>query len=174
MIQSENIRLRAVEPSDVDRIFNWENDSNIWHLSNTLLPFSRFDIEQYVINADKDIYASRQLRLMIDFLQADNNYKTIGCVDLFDFEPQHRRAGIGILIEKENRENGYASETLDLLTKYTSEILNLHQLYCNIESVNNPSLNLFKKKHFEIIGVKRDWNLRNNQWVDEYLLQRIF
>ena len=170
MIQSKNIKLRAVEPSDIDLIFEWENNAEIWHLSNTLSPFSRFDLEQYVLNASKDIFSAKQLRLMIELT---NSGQTIGSVDLFDFDPMHKRAGIGILINEQERNKGYASEAIDLITLYASETLNLHQLFCNIEETNEKSLTLFKKKGFQEIGIKKDWNLRNGKWVDEYILQFI-
>jgi len=168
---SKNIKLRAVEPSDIDLIAEWENDPTIWHLSNTLIPFSRFDLEQYVLNASKDIYSAKQVRLMIDL--KDNN-QTIGSIDLFDFEPMHRRAGIGILINSQHRNKGYASEAIDLILDYSNKTLNIHQLYCNIEETNETSLNLFRKKHFKEIGLKKDWNLRNGKWVNEYFLQYVF
>lgn len=171
MITSKNIKLRAIEPTDIDLIFEWENDPTIWHLSNTLIPFSRFDLEQYVLNAAKDIFSAKQIRLMIDLKE---NNKSIGCIDLFDFEPLHRRAGIGILINNQERNKGYASEAIDLILKHSSETLNLHQLYCNIEKSNEKSLGLFKKKQFKEIGIKKDWNLRNGQWIDEHILQYIF
>lgn len=171
MMTSKNIKLRAVEPSDIDIIFEWENDPTIWHLSNTLSPFSRFDLEQYVLNASKDIFSTKQARFMIELSESK---QTIGSIDLFDFEPMHHRAGIGILINNKERNKGYASEAIDLIMNYSSKTLNLHQLYCNIEENNKISLNLFKKKHFEEIGVKKDWNLRDGNWVNEFILQYIF
>lgn len=168
----ENVKLRAVEPQDIDCIFKWENDHTLWHLSNTLIPFSKFDLEQYVMNADKDIYQVKQLRLMIDYSQ-EGQSKAIGCIDLFDFDPTHKRAGIGILIDDNEQNKGYASIALDLIIDYAFNTLNLHQLYCNIEEDNKKSLSLFKKKHFQEIGVKKDWNLRNGKWINEYILQLI-
>lgn len=171
MITSKYIKLRGIEPSDVDILFELENDPKTWHLSNTLIPFSRFDIEQYVLNASKDIFSTKQLRLMIDLT---NEKKTIGCIDLFDFEPIHRRAGIGLLISSTERNKGYGSEAIELLLKYAKNILKLHQLYCNIEEDNVVSLNIFKKNNFTEIGIKKDWNLKNGKWVNEYILQNIF
>lgn len=170
MIKSDNIYFRAVEPADIDQIFDWENDTETWHLSNTVIPFSRFDLEQYVLNADKDIFAAKQLRLMISLTETN---ETIGCVDLFEFEPLHHRAGIGIIINKAKRNKGFASESLDLLEKYCKETLNLHQLYCNIEAINKNSLSVFKKNGFTECGIKKDWNLRDGKWVDEHILQKI-
>ncbi len=172
MIQGKNIRLRALEPTDVDLLYEWENDESIWHLSNTQTPFSRFLLEQYVLNSSQDIYASRQLRLMI-VRNEDDPAQAIGSIDLFDFDPANKRAGIGIMIIKNERKKGYASEALQLLIAYCFKVLNLHQLFCNITSDNAVSLNLFRKAGFEEIGLKREWLLIRKKWVDEYFLQLI-
>lgn len=172
MQSKNNISLRAVEPGDIDLLLKWENDPESWHLSNTLIPFSRHDIEQSVLLADKDIFSTKQVRLMI-YIEIDNSLQTVGCVDLFDFEPKHKRAGVGILIDKNYRDKGHASIAIDLLKDYAFDTLNLHQLYCNIEEDNEVSLALFKKKKFEISGLKKDWNLKSGKWVDEYHLQLI-
>lgn len=169
---SANLTLRALEPSDIDLLYKWENDTSVWHLSNTLTPFSRFALEQYVMNAGEDIYASKQLRLMIDLI-AEEKVSTIGCVDLFDFDPVNMRAGVGIMITKDERGKGYASEALSLIIDYAFERLRLHQLYSNVLLDNKASLELFKKKHFKQIGVKKEWIRVNNSWMDEYLLQLI-
>jgi len=168
---SENIKLRALEPSDVQLLFEWENDLSIWHLSNTIAPFSKFDLEQYILNSDKDIYSSKQMRLMIDKKISNSKFQTIGNIDIFDFDPLNKRAGIGILIIEKERNKGLASEALDLLLKYGFETLNLHQFFCNISKENEVSIKLFKKKNFQIIGIKKDWNYRNGKYSDEYLLQ---
>jgi len=169
----ENLVLRALEPTDVDLLYKWENDPEIWHISNTLAPFSRFILEQYLVNAHEDIYSSKQLRLMIDMITSEPDFKTIGSVDLFDFSPHHKRAGIGILITKEERSKGYASEALELIIKYSFETLNLHQLYCNISEHNEKSMRLFQKHGFVIIGNKKQWLRIKDAWVDEYILQLI-
>jgi len=168
----KNIALRALEPTDIDLLYKWENDTEIWHISNTLTPFSRFVLEQYLVNAHEDIYASKQVRLMIDHINSPE-VKTIGSVDLFDFSPHHKRAGVGILIAKEERGKGYASEALDLVIKYSFDTLNLHQLYCNISKDNEQSLKLFQKHGFMIIGNKKHWLRIEDSWVDEYMLQLI-
>ncbi len=165
--------LRALEPSDVELLYNWENDRSIWKLSNTIAPFSRFILEQYASNSHQDIYTAKQLRLMIDVNYDASNYKTVGCIDLFDFDPVNMRAGVGIIIEKNNRGKGYASLALKNLIDYAFSVLNLHQLYCNITVENKLSLELFKKANFEIAGLKKQWIKDKDAWLDEYLLQLI-
>lgn len=172
MLIKNNISLRAPELEDLDFLFQMENDQKMWHLSNTLIPFSRFDLEQFIMLSDKDIFATKQARFIIE-KKEDNVNVQVGAVDLFDFEPQHKRAGVGIMVIEAERKQGIAGKAIDLLVDYSFNILGLHQLFCNIETSNAESLALFKKKGFEVIGVKKDWNLRNTEWMDEYLLQLI-
>lgn len=173
MINGKRIYLRAIEPDDVEILYRWENDQSIWHLSSNLAPLSRFTLEQYVIGSGTDIYSSRQVRLMIDLAEPADGLRTIGSVDLFDFEPNHQRAGVGILIMKAFRGQGYASEAIDLLIGYAFGTLQLHQLFCNISPGNHESIRLFESKKFRLVGVKKDWNRISNQWQDELMFQLV-
>jgi diamine N-acetyltransferase len=162
--------LRAIEPADIDVLYNWENDEENWAVSNTQTPFSRFVLEQYIASAHVDIYSTKQLRLMM----CEPDEKAIGTIDLFDFDPNNMRAGVGILIaDKSDRRKGYASEALTLLTNYCFEILNLHQIYCNITTDNETSILLFQKHGFQITGIKKQWVRSGNTYKDELLLQLI-
>lgn len=166
-------QLRAIEPNDIDLIYQWENNSEIWQISNTLTPFSRSIIKQFINNAHLDIFQAKQLRLMIDSID-EKTTETLGTIDLFDFDPFHQRAGIGILIaEKKDRQKGYASDALEVLIKYCFSVLQLHQLYCNISCDNTSSIKLFENKGFKLIGIKKDWLLTPEGWKDELMYQRM-
>ena len=171
MLRDGLIRLRALEPDDIDLLYGWENDSAFWQVSNTLTPFSRYILEQYVLNAGTDIYSSKQLRLMIEL---EKGNKPIGCIDLFDFDPQHKRAGIGILIaDKSEQRKGHASAALTLMIRYSFTTLCLNQLYCNITSDNEASLGLFRRQGFKEVGLKKSWLYDKGVWKDEFLFQLI-
>jgi diamine N-acetyltransferase len=170
-----NIILRAPEPSDIDVLYRWENDMEIWHVSNTYTPFSKYILEKYIETAHLDIYQVKQLRLMIDICEnGTRQTHTVGAIDLFDFDPYHNRAGVGILIgDKSNRKKGYATAALGKFIGYSFNTLQLHQLYCNITRGNEVSLRLFKKFGFRISGRKSDWIKQPGGYVEEYLLQLI-
>ena len=168
MLKGEQIYLRTLEPADANIILKWENNSDNWRLSNTLVPFSRKLIEDYV-NSAQDIYSIKQLRFIICLVEND---KEIGAIDLFDFDPYHQKVGLGILIAKfEDRRNGYAKEAVLLIKEYCFSHLNLHQVYCNILSENKASINLFEKSGFTICGTKKDWIKNKEGWLDELMLQ---
>lgn len=173
ILKGNKVHLRPVEPEDLDIIYRWENDSYVWPLSNTVAPFSKFIIKQFIENSHQDIYTSKQLRLMIEKLDNEQQ-ETIGTIDLFDFDPMHKRAGIGILIADEaNRNKGYASETLDIIIKYCFTTLQLHQIYCNITTDNTESIKLFTNKGFQLIGTKKDWLIFHDTVKDESMYQLI-
>jgi len=167
----EKIRLRAIEPEDLELLYEWENSGSYWVISNTVSPFSRFTLKRYIENSHRNIYETGQLRLMID--QIEDNL-TIGTIDIFEFDPFHKRAGIGILLANESyRRKGYASMSLVCLINYCFKTLQLHQLFCNILSVNTESLELFKKHGFIQTGIKKDWILTDDGYLDEYIFQLI-
>ncbi len=172
MLKKDNILLRIPELDDVNFILNMENDSSLWHLSNTHNPFSRFDIEQYVLSSNKDVYVAKQLRFMIDLITESGTH-TIGAIDIFDFDAHNRRTGVGIILIENKRRKGLGGVTLDILIDYLFNHLNIHQIYCNIEADNVNSINLFISRRFVKSGIKKDWNLRNNKWIDVFLFQRI-
>lgn len=173
MIRSGNIWLRAVEPTDIDLLFGWENDPDVWHVSNTITPYSRYQIEQFVFNSQQDLFSTGQLRLIITAREKDDQRVPAGAVDLFEIDAVHRRAGIGILVTSEYRNKGIATEALEMMIDYARETLHLHQLYCHIAENNPFSIRLFEKLGFVCCGTRREWLLTQDGWIDQYMYQLI-
>ena len=164
------VTLRPVEPDDIDLIYRWENNMEIWNVSNTRTPFSRYILAEYLKESAKDIYETKQLRLIIE----TNDGSPVGAVDLFDFDPYHMRAGIGILIHNnENRNQGFAGDALYAIFDYALNVLGLKQLYANIAVSNQISIHLFQKAGFVVTGTKINWLKTAKGWEDEFLLQKM-
>jgi diamine N-acetyltransferase len=170
-LKGANLYLRALEPEDLEFVYAMENDQDIWEVSNTQTPYSRFLIRQYLENAHHDIYEAKQLRLAICLY---DKLEAVGLIDLFEFDPKNNRAGIGIVIQnKEHRNYNLGSEALELLIKFSFYNLNLHQLFANIGVENEASIALFTKFGFERTGIKKDWILQNGKYCDEAIYQLI-
>lgn len=171
-LQGKSIFLRALEPEDLDFIYQIENDMKLWEVSNTQSPYSRFLIKQYLENAYMDIYEAKQLRLVICDLDTK---KTLGLIDLFDYNPSCNRAGVGIVIQHHSQRGlGIGTQALHLVMDYAKEHLYLHQLYANITTDNLASVALFTKSGFELVGVKKQWTKVGSTYKDEALYQLIF
>ncbi|WP_201987449.1 GNAT family N-acetyltransferase, partial [Hymenobacter rubidus] len=120
------MHLRALEPDDLDFLFALENDADIWGVSDTLVPVSRHALRTYLEHASADFYVVRQLRLVIT---TEFGGPAVGVVDLFDYDPLHQRAGVGITVLARERRRGYARQALELLKTHAREVLRLHQVY---------------------------------------------
>lgn len=171
LLSNSLIRLRALEPEDLDLLYKWENQSGIWMHGNTLSPYSRFALRQYITETQQtDIYEAKQLRLMIELTECKI---TIGTIDLYDFDVRNCRAGIGILIDENYRNNRYATQALDLIKNYAFNFLGLQQLYAYISAKNSTSLQLFRKAGYRSAGTLRNWILIDNKYEDVQIVQLI-
>jgi diamine N-acetyltransferase len=170
LLKGEDIQLRALEPNDLELLYTWENNSEVWNVSQTLVPFSKFVLHQYLENQHLDIFATKQLRLVI----VNSNNVSVGLIDLFEFDPQNSRAGIGILIaDEKNRGKGYSKSALKIFLNYAFNHLGLHQVYANVGSQNTASITLFSGLGFKEAGVKKDWIKNGISFHDEILFQCI-
>ncbi len=169
-LKGEHIHLRAIEPADLDFLYELENNPDIWEVSGTITPYSKHILKSYLENAHRDIFDVKQLRLCI----CNKENRVIGLIDLFDFDPKNKRAGIGIVIgERTDRNKGYGEEALTLLCEYAFQTLQLRQLYANVGEDNAPSIHLFQKLGFSESGRKIDWIYSRGTYKDELLFQKI-
>lgn len=168
-ISEDIISLRPAEPEDAQLIYDWENDRDIWRVSETSTPLSLFQIEQFLLG-NSDLVANRQLRLMIDVKGCE---KPVGCIDLFDYQPIHGRVGLGVLIDKAYRRNGYAFNAIKLCLDYLFQNVMLHQVYCLIDDLNDESRRLFEKLGFSAGGRRKDWLRTPNGYIDVCFYQII-
>lgn len=169
-LKGQKIDLRALEPDDLEFLFSVENNEEFWEVSSTSTPFSKFLLWQYLENSHKDIFEIKQLRLMI--CEKDGSRR--GFIDLFDFDPKHRRAAIGIIISShKDRQKGYGAEALEMLINYCFTHLELHQIYAGVGIDNVSSRKLFEKAGFLRTGQKKDWLRVNGTYKDELVYQLI-
>jgi len=159
-MKQQKVRLRAVEPSDVELMYPVENDISLWESGTTTAPVSRHALQEWIDRSAGDIFIDRQLRLMA----VSGKGETVGMVDLTSFEPAHLRAEVGIIILEAYRGQGYGFAALEALCAYARDILHLHQLYALVTETNDPSLNLFFHAGFQHAGTLRDWVNRGDKY----------
>ena len=169
-LENETIRLRALEPEDLDVLYRWENDSGLWAYGNTLAPYSKFALREYIAESRRDIFQTRQLRLMITL--KDEN-KAVGIIDLYDFDPINLRAGVGILLDQDYRNQGLGTQALLLIRQYAFEFLLLNQLFAYIPKSNVHSIKLFSKCNYKQAGILNAWIKQRDVFDDVLVVQLI-
>ncbi|MBC7863843.1 MAG: GNAT family N-acetyltransferase [Bacteroidia bacterium] len=167
-LQGNKIYLRLPHENDADLIFAWENAQSAVEINLHKEAVSKTEVEEWIKTRHYDLDLEKELRLMI--CMKDNS--VAGSVDLFEFDRENRRAGVGIIIEENFRTKGIATESLFLLKDYCFKKIKMNSLWCNISAVNAASINLFEKCGFELSGVKKKWNVNaESEFVDELFFQ---
>jgi diamine N-acetyltransferase len=170
LLTNDTIKLRALEPEDLDRLYAWENDASLWMSGTTLSPYSRYVLREYISQSHLNIYELRQLRLMIEQISSG---ACVGMVDLYDFDPHNRKAGVGILLDPQYQHRGIATQALNLLIDYAFSFLKLHQIYAYIPRENKPSQSLFQRCDFMPTGILTDWISTEKGYAEVLIVQRI-
>lgn len=169
LLQNENIHLRPVEPEDLELLYRWENNPELWSISDTRQPYSRYVLRQYIADTDKSIYDIRQMRLMI----VDNESKdTVGTVDLYDFDIHNSRVALGLFVDSSYQRKGYANSALKLTEDYVFDFLSLNQLYCYISENNLASRRLFENEGYHADAVLKNWIKTMDGFENIILFQR--
>ena len=163
------VLLRALEPEDLDLLYGIENNPEVWDVSPTNVPYSRYVLHNYLANTVNDIYVDKQVRFVID---ADKE-QCIGLLDVVHFDPKHRRAEVSIVLRKEFRKKGLAQSALVQLLDYSLRVLHLHQLYAVVPKANQASVDLFTRVGFKINAELKDWLFDGENYNDAILMQYI-
>ncbi|MDR1951039.1 MAG: GNAT family N-acetyltransferase [Bacteroidales bacterium] len=175
-MKNEKIILKALEPLDVQTLLKWENNKEIWNISETVEPLSKYKLDTYIKQTlTFDVFGLRQLRLMIRLvIDADLDItEPIGTIDLFEFDPIHKHGGIGIMLLKEYQGQGIGKIVLDQFLPYVFEKVQLHSVYANVSETNINSIKLFENYGFSKVAEYKEFLYENNQFVSQLTFQYI-
>ncbi len=161
------VRLRAMEPEDLDALYRIENDRDVWDVGENNVPYSRYILHDYIANASADIYADKQVRMVVE----NEEGQLVGVADVVNFCPSHARAEVSIVICREHRKKGYARAVIRQIMEYALRTLHLHQLYAVVREDNMPSLNLFSSLGFKSKMVLEDWLFDGKDYHNAVVMQ---
>ncbi len=169
-LKDNSIILRSPEPEDLELMYTMENDTELWSVGNTTLPYSRYTLKRYLETSCQDIVSEQQARFVIETLDGNS----CGMIDLAEYDPINSRAEVCIGILSGYRRQGIAAKALELLCNYATERLHLHQLYAYVPEWNQESLNLFQKSGFTPNATLKEWQRTENGYNDIIVMQRLF
>tara|TARA_B100000945_G_C20253628_1_gene535741 strand:+ start:176 stop:655 length:480 start_codon:yes stop_codon:yes gene_type:complete len=141
MLKGRKIVLRSLEDSDLEFLQKIENNKENWQFGSERKKYSKQNLIDYIKHAKTDISIAKQYRFVIDLKGI-----AIGFIDLFDYNIES--AGIGLIISKDYRNQGFAKEALGLLVEYAFVTLKMKQLCANIKKDNISSIKLFSSCNF--------------------------
>lgn len=167
-LNGEKVRLRSLIHSDLDFLYEIENDQRFWAVSNTTKPYTKEILSRYIQSAQQTLAEAQQYRFLIQQTALPTK---LGFIDLFDFNPVAKSAGVGIIIHPKYQNQGFANEALRILIGYCRSELTLEILHCTIFKTNRYSIQLFKKNGFTENSVKKDWISNGSSLENQIFLQ---
>lgn len=161
------VKLRAMEPEDLDMLYAIENDRQLWAVGVTSVPYSRYVLHDYIANTRNDIYADGQVRFMVE----NEGGEVVGIADLMNFDPKNNKAELGIAIMRQYRRQGYAMDVIRQMADYALSVLHLHQLYVVVGISNGAAIDLFRKAGYQETANLHDWLYDGRKYEDALVLQ---
>lgn len=171
ILTGKRLRLRAPEPDDIDFLYILENSDSAEGSGFVAAPVSRSMLHNYIDTYNADINSDGQLRLVIEDIATG---RAIGTADISDYDRRDRRGFVGIIITEGFRQQGYATEALDMLCQYAESTLGMHQLAAIVALDNEASKALFTACSFKPAGRLRSWLRRRRSYADAIMFQRLF
>ena len=162
-----SVKLRALEPEDLDFLYSLENDPEYWDVGNTNVPYSHFSLTNYIMGSTSDIYGDKQMRLVIE----NEGKEAVGLLDLFNFDPKHRRAEVGIAVVRKERGRGLGHAALLKAVDYARQVLHLRQLYAFANADNSKSVQLFCGAGFQQGARLKQWFYDGDGYQDAIVMQ---
>jgi diamine N-acetyltransferase len=169
-LKNDNLILRALEPEDLDILYEWENNAELWKYGSTLTPYSKFALRDYLTNSLLGIIHTRQLRLMAIDKKTD---LAVGTIDLFDYDPVDQKACIGILVDTKYRGKGFGEDMMNMAAEYAFNILHLNQIYAYIPISNTGSYNLLYRCGYIQTGLLKSWHKTPEGFEDVWFMQLV-
>ena len=164
------MRLRALEPEDLELLYTIENDTEMWNVGSQTAPLSRFHLRDYIANNACDIYKDEQVRYIIEVTEGKRK-EAIGIIDLFNFSPQHNRAELGVAILKKHARCGYAQRAISEISKIGKNIIHLKQIYAIVPEEHHASLRMLEKSGFCFGGTLKEWLYNGEKYANATIMQ---
>ena len=168
LFSTDRIRLRALEPEDLDFLYLWENDAELRESGNTLVPIGRDRLREYIEKSAAGLMELGMMRLVICL---SDDEKPIGAIDLYEYDAFHRRVAVGLFVIPEYRREGIGVESLRKISHYVLDYLRLHHIFAYVLEDNKPSRMLFEAAGFEHTATLREWMWHGGRYSDVLLYQ---
>lgn len=145
MLEGQLVRLRAVEPGDLEREYTWINDREVTRYLTARYPMSRADEERWIATYSTNSFA-QSVTLAIE-TKAEGEH--IGNINLHLAHAEDRKAGLGVMIgNKDYWGNGYGTDAITTLLRFAFYEQNLNRVWLTAFDFNERAVACYRKCGF--------------------------
>lgn len=163
MIEGKQIKLRALEQGDLERVYEWANDREVTRFLMIRYPMSRGDEEKWLSESSGKNGFEHGVRLAIETKDGAH----IGVTGLHNVSPEDRCAELGIMIgDKSFWSNGYGTDAIVTLLRFAFDQMNLHRVGLGVFPFNERGMACYLKCGFTEEGRNRENLYRDGRYHD--------
>lgn len=163
------VRLRPLEPADLETARRWVHDPEIMRTVNRALPVSRQEQRQWYRD-----YVTRRDRVIFAIEAVGRRPTYIGNAALNPIDWRARKAELMIYIgHPRYRGKGYGTEAIHALLALAFQQLNLHRVYLYTMASNVRAQRAFARCGFHLEGRQRDDVFQDGRYEDSIRMARI-
>lgn len=161
-LEGKLVALRSVEEEDAPAIAKWLNDEEVTYcMFYGQFPMSTPQVAEMI---KKQVESPNNVILIIEDKKTN---RPIGFGGLYDIHPTARKAEFRVLIgEKNYWSKGYGTETIELLTIYGFDRLNLNRVWLGATDENKAAVRAYEKAGYKVEGILRQDIYRNSRYYD--------
>ena len=165
-IKGKKVLLRAIDENDLNDLYRWANDPDIWYLLGGWHFPSSFDFMKKWFEGLKNDQLNQKFAIEAP------EVGLIGTANLVDIDWKNNHAFHGMMLGDKNiRGKGYGVDTIMAVMRYAFEELHLERLDGSMVEYNEISLNIYLKKcGWKEEGRQRNWYFRKNRYWDRIMV----
>jgi RimJ/RimL family protein N-acetyltransferase len=158
MIQGKRVRLRAIEPEDLDQLLIWRNQPEFRRYFREYRELSHADQQQWYASKVVNDPSTRMFSIV-----KDGSGELMGACGLCYIDWINRNADFSIYIGYDHLyiDDVYAVDAGIQLLKYGIEELAMHRIWAEIYDFDES-----KKKFFSRLGFVLDGRHRETHWAE--------
>ena len=161
-LSTSRLLLRAITLNDVDDLFVMRSDKETMRYIPRPIAQSNNDVIELIDRVNSGIIKNESINWAIALKE---NNQLIGTIGFVRTQPEHHRAEIGYMLQKQYQKKGYTYEALQAIIEYGYNIMKLH----SIEAVIDPN-NIASEKLLQGLNFIKEAHLKENEfWDGKYL-----
>jgi RimJ/RimL family protein N-acetyltransferase len=162
-LEGRLVRLRAVEPEDAERAYEWINDYDVYRNLMARYPFSMEAERQWTQEAASKQNSFEECRFAITTKDGTH----IGFTGLHRGNPENRHVELGIMIgDKSFWSSGYGTDTVRTLLRFAFEQMNLNKVSLGVFEFNERAIACYRKCGFVEEGRLREEYYQDGRYWD--------
>ncbi len=162
-LSSTRLILRILADHDKEKLFEmYSNEESARY--DDWIPFKKIEeAEDMIANSKKSFDNKEEVRYGIEVKE---NSRLVGSCGIFGFDEWNKKCMVFYQIHHNERNNGYATEAVKLLTTFAFEILNANRIEAYVTPGNDASLKVLEKNGFLKEGLLREMEFYKNKFWD--------